>query len=122
MLGEYLAALDSCQQGLAMYRALGNTAGEEATLDSLGYIHHRLGDLDRAAACYRQALQLCRELGERYHEAVVLDHLGDNQLAQSDPAAARASWLTALAILGDIGHPSAAEVRGKLASVTPVPS
>lgn len=118
MLGEYPAALDSCEQALVMYRALRNTAGEEATLDSLGYIHHRMGDLERADACYRQALRLCRDLGERYHEAVVLDHLGDNQLARAEPAAAAASWRTALAILEALEHPSAAEVRAKLGRAT----
>ncbi len=40
--------------------------------------------------------------------------LGDTYLAAGDSASARAAWDNALAILDDLGHPDAAQVREKL--------
>jgi tetratricopeptide (TPR) repeat protein len=46
-LGDHLAALDSCQLALKLFQELGNKDGEASTWDSLSYVHHQLGDLDR---------------------------------------------------------------------------
>ena len=70
--------------------------------------------LIEAARCYRRALDLFRELGDRPQEADSHVHIGDTYRAAGDPAAARASWLLALEVFEEVGHPSADEVRTRL--------
>lgn len=47
-------------------------------------------------------------------QADALGHLGDNDYAAGDSSAAREAWQQALAILEDLGHPNADQVRHKL--------
>jgi hypothetical protein len=47
-LGEYAQALAYCRQALEVVRKLDDRHSEAATLDSLGYAHHHLGDVDEA--------------------------------------------------------------------------
>jgi tetratricopeptide (TPR) repeat protein len=113
-LGDPRQALSCCQQALELYQNLGQRDGEAATQDSLGYAHHHLGNHRQAIGCYQQALNLFRELGDRYYEAVILTHLGDTRLATGDTEAARGAWRQALAIVDDLHHPDADQVRAKL--------
>ena len=55
-----------------------------------------------------------RELGDRYNQASVLIHIGDNLDAHQDPSGAGAAWREALAILEELNHPDADQVRDKL--------
>ena len=84
--------------------------------DSLGYAEHHLGNFAEAVACYQRALSISRESGDRYHEAEALTHLGDTHQAAGELAQAREAWQQALAILDDLQHPDADQVRAKLAS------
>ena len=59
------------------------------------------------------------ELGDRYNQASVLVHIGDNlgankDGASQDPSGAGAAWREALAILEELNHPDADQVRDKL--------
>jgi tetratricopeptide (TPR) repeat protein len=114
-LGDYEGALRHCEQALAEQEELDDEFTQPETLISLGYIHHQLGDYPRATDCYSRALQGFRKLGNRYLEADTLKHLGDTQLAMGDRETARASWQEALAILDDLGHSDAEQVRARLA-------
>ena len=94
------------------------TAGSRAAAwDSLGYAEHHLGNLAEAAACYQRALSLYRESGDRFREADTLTHLGDTRHAAGDLAQAREAWQQALAILEDLQHPDAGQVRAKLCRI-----
>jgi tetratricopeptide (TPR) repeat protein len=84
--------------------------------DSLGHAEHHLGNFAEAAACYQHALSLFREYGARFDEADALTHLGDTHQAAGELAQAREAWQQALAILDDLQHPDAGQVRAKLAS------
>jgi len=118
LLGDYDEALECCQQALDLLRDLGDRFGQAATLDSLGYIHHRLGHHPRAIDYYQQARRLFSDLGDRYNEAGTLSGLGDTHLAGGDTDAARACWQQARAILADLGHhPDADAVRDKLSQI-----
>jgi tetratricopeptide (TPR) repeat protein len=117
MLGDQQPALAFCEQALALHRDLGNRYGEAHAWDSLGYAEHQLGRLDEAVACYQHALVNIRELGDRYNEADTLTHLGDTHHTAGHPEAARDVWLRALAILSDLHHPQAGQVRAKLGSL-----
>lgn len=117
-LGEYSEALDFCEQALNACQELesGHRRHLEAAIwDSFGFIHHRLGNHERAGCYYRQTLQRNRELGERLAEGETLSSLGDLHLSSGDPDSAREAWQEALDILSDLEHPSAAEVQEKLA-------
>jgi hypothetical protein len=76
-----------------------------------------LGNLAEAAACSQHAVSLFRESGDRFNEADVLTHLGDTRHADGELTQAREAWQQALAILEDLEHPDADQVRAKLASI-----
>ena len=114
-LGYYRQALTSCGQALELFQELGYPRLEADIWDSLGYAHHHLGDLAESAACYQRALGLYREIGDRYAQAETLGHIGDTRHAAGRPDEARAAWEEALAILDDLHHPDAGQVRAKLA-------
>ncbi|NLT53061.1 MAG: tetratricopeptide repeat protein [Actinomycetales bacterium] len=114
-LGDHRLAVDACERALVLHEGEGALAGQMATWGSLGFAHHRLGDLRRAIACHQRAIGLSRALGDHYNEADLLGLLGDAYLADGDPRAAERVWRDALAILEDLGHPEAEDVRRRLA-------
>ncbi len=115
LLGDYQQSRAFCQQALALTLETGYRKAEAAAWDSLGCAEHHLGNLAEAAICHERALSMLRESGERFHEADVLSHLGDNRQAAGDLAGAREAWRQALAILDDLQHLDASQVRAKLA-------
>jgi tetratricopeptide (TPR) repeat protein len=114
MLGHSEEALTHCQQALSLHQELDDPRGQAITWDSLGYIHHYLGRYQQATSCYQHSLNLFREVGDRYNEAGVLARLGDTHHTATDSKVARHSWRDALAILEELGHADANEVRAKL--------
>jgi len=100
-----------------MLAGLGWPQLEAATWDSLGYAHHHLGGHGESAACYRRALDLVREVGDRFGQAGTLGNIGDAQYAAGHLHEARVAWEEALAILEDLLHPGASQVRAKLAEL-----
>ncbi len=85
-----------------------------SALDSLGYAHQQLGNHAAATACYQRALDLHREIGSRWGLAETLGHLGDARRAAGNPAEARTAWEESLAILDELHHPDAGQIRAKL--------
>ena len=116
-LGDHQQALGHCQQTLDLLQELGHPQLEAGTWDSLGYAHHHLGDHAEAAACYRRALDLRREIGDRWGQAETLDHIGEAHHAAGRPLQARTAWQEALAILDDLQHADAGQIRAKLAGL-----
>jgi len=113
-LGDYRQALTSCGRALELFQELGYPRLEADIWDSLGLAHHHLGDHVTSAACYQRALGLYREIGDRWAQAETLGHIGDTRHAAGQPDEARAAWEEALAILDDLRHPGAGQVRAKL--------
>jgi DNA-binding SARP family transcriptional activator/Tfp pilus assembly protein PilF len=113
-LGNHEAGLLHCQGALDLHKEIDDQFGLAETLHSVASAYQHLGRHPEAVAHYRQALSLCREFGDRSQEADTLACLGDTHLSGGDPVAAREAWQLALAILGELGHPQAAQVRGKL--------
>jgi tetratricopeptide (TPR) repeat protein len=118
-LGEHRAALEHGEQALDLVRALGDRGGEAAVLDTLGYAHHHLGHYRQAATYYHQTLDVFRELGEGRLTAEALVHLGDTYAAAGEVDAVRDALRRALAILEELDHPDAAQVRDRLARLDP---
>jgi len=116
-LGEHQQALSCSVEAIAMHRELGELAdkyGEAETLRSLGDTYYHLGSHPQAISYHHQALELNRQLGDHYTEADTLTRLGDAYQAADEPDAARDAWLQAVAILDDLHHPEAAQVRARL--------
>jgi tetratricopeptide (TPR) repeat protein len=118
LLGDYQQARVFCRQALTLCAGAGYRRLEGAAWDSVGYAEHHLGNFAEAAACYQRAVSLYRESGDRFHEPETLTRLGDARHAAGELAQAREAWQQALAILEDIQHPDAGQVRAKLASTT----
>jgi len=116
LLGNYQQARAFCRQALTLCAEAGNRWLEGHAWDSVGYAEHHLANLAEAAACYQRALTLYREAGARLYEAEALTRLGDTRHAAGELAQARQDWQQALAILEDLQHPDAGQVRAKLAS------
>jgi tetratricopeptide (TPR) repeat protein len=116
-MSNYRRALGKCAQALDLYREIGDRRGEATTRDSLGYVHHHLGDHSGALASYREALEIFAEIGDRYNQAATLTRMGDTYAAAAESRAARETWEQALAILDDLDHPSAGQLRIKLLTI-----
>jgi tetratricopeptide (TPR) repeat protein/DNA-binding XRE family transcriptional regulator len=114
LLGDYQQARAFCRQAATLCAETGNRWVEGAAWDSVGYAEHHLGNLAEAAACYQRALSLHRESRDRLQEAGSLTHLGDTRHAAGELTQAREAWQQALAILEDLQHPDADQVRDKL--------
>jgi DNA-binding SARP family transcriptional activator/tetratricopeptide (TPR) repeat protein len=113
-LGDY-TGLPHCERAFAMLEEEGNLVGAAHAMDSIAYIHRQLGDHRGAIASYQQAHDLYRQGGEADSQADALTRIGDIHRDNGDPGAARAAWQRALAILTQLSHPGAGEVRARLA-------
>jgi tetratricopeptide (TPR) repeat protein len=114
VLGDHRQALSYCGEAVELFRDLGSQEGVASALDSLGYAHQHLGDYAEATACYQQAVDLHRQVGGRWGVAETLGHLGDAHRAAGNPAQARTAWQEALAILDNLQHPDADQIRARL--------
>ncbi len=115
-LGEPEQAIEHCEQALQRYQEIGSINGQAATWDSLGSAHLALQRFDRALHCFEQAISFARGSNDRYNEARVLIHVGDARQGAGEGAAALGAWRDALAILDDLDHPDAADVRERMAA------
>lgn len=119
--GHHEEALRHAQQAheifgraaLAVLRETDALVGLSRTLDSIGYIHHRMGRYDESIASYREAIDLYRRVGDRYNEADGLGRLAEVHRDAGNRDAARTAWRRALAILDDLGHPDAEAIRAR---------
>jgi tetratricopeptide (TPR) repeat protein len=112
--GDLPGALRCCTEALAVNNEIDHKKGKAHTFDSLGFIYWHLHEFDNAANYYREALNLFQELGDRYNQADALINLGDVARDKGDRSAANTAWRKAAAILDDIDHPRADQVRERL--------
>ena len=81
-LTENLAgASRDLEEGLCIYREIGNRSAETQALNEAGTLYRLRGDLDRARSCHQRALDLAREIGIAWDEAHALAGLGRCALA-----------------------------------------
>jgi DNA-binding SARP family transcriptional activator/tetratricopeptide (TPR) repeat protein len=113
-LGDYPGALVRCERALALHREFGNLLGEAHTWDHLGYARHQMGQDTDAISCYRRALRLLRVVSDRLEQAGVLARLGDALGAVGNRQAAHDAWRRSLAILDELHHPYAPQVRSRM--------
>jgi tetratricopeptide (TPR) repeat protein/transcriptional regulator with XRE-family HTH domain len=116
LAGHYPDALRFCSQSLSLATETRDRRAEAEAWESLGVIHQRTGDPSQAIACYQRSLRLHRDLADRYLTTKLLTRLGDAYQATGDSNAATSVRIEALAILDDLGHPDADQVRADLTS------
>jgi tetratricopeptide (TPR) repeat protein len=118
--GRLADALSHAEQALALAQAIGDQAGQAASLNSVGWCHALLGDHQRAWTFCQQALAIYHEIGNRYGLAATWDGLAyaEYRLGRLRDAATcyehvislfhhlgnRVSEAAALTHLGDIEH------------------
>jgi tetratricopeptide (TPR) repeat protein/DNA-binding XRE family transcriptional regulator len=118
--GDHQQARASCEQALALTAKLGGGSFEHAIRDTLGYIELQLGNFAQAACYFESALREAERHSDAPLQAEILTHLGEARHAAGDLPQARQAWQQALAIYDHIQHPSASNVRAKLASTEAV--
>jgi transcriptional regulator with XRE-family HTH domain/tetratricopeptide (TPR) repeat protein len=114
MLGDPGQGLVYCRRALNLLRQISNPFLEAHTWDSVGYINCQMGDYHRAITSYRRAVALFRQTGAPFLAAQSLTQLGDIYATASALQQAHDTWQQALAILDNLAHPNATEVRSKL--------
>lgn len=74
--GQYSAALQLYQQGLAIYQQQSDRPGVGETLQQIGATYDRLGDYAQALKFYQQALAIRNQLGDRAKVGSTLNNIG----------------------------------------------
>jgi len=77
---EMDAALESYQQALGLFRAVGDRLGEANVLKAIGDVQNFRDERDAALESYQQALGLFRAVGARLGEANVLSAIGQQEI------------------------------------------
>jgi DNA-binding SARP family transcriptional activator len=110
-------AWDYARRALAATDALGDQEGAIDGWRTLAEIHDRRHETGPALDCLLTAATLAEKVGNRYKRATSLCAAGDLHLKQERAIDAELCWLDALAILVDLDHPDAVEVRQRLAAL-----
>lgn len=119
--GDTERALAYCRRALDLCRRADvDPALEGHAEDSLGYVYGLLGDQRQAIASYSRAVRTFRAIGAPCLGGQSLSHLGDCQAAAGNAEAAIDAWEQALAILGELNHPDASQIRHKLGELREV--
>lgn len=116
-MGDYEQAMVYCQRALGLLSGRKDPLNEAATLDSIGYALTHLGRPAEALTFLRRAARMIKEVRAPYWQVDVLVHLGDACQAGGEPEQCRHAWQEALAIMDDLHHPDADQVRAKLAGL-----
>jgi class 3 adenylate cyclase/tetratricopeptide (TPR) repeat protein len=82
--GDYDAALDTLEEGLALSDKVGDEVNRHRVLNSLGWLYFELGDLDRAVDLNRQGAEGARKRGDPETIANPEINLGDIFLVKGD--------------------------------------
>ncbi|WP_405590052.1 AfsR/SARP family transcriptional regulator [Streptomyces sp. NBC_01190] len=114
LLSQSVTALE---QALAMFRTWDERRPEGSVLDALARTHLAAEDPEQALAFGRKALECRRISGDRSGEAQTLDLLGQIHHARAEEEPAVRRWQQALLLAEELGSPTAAEIRLRLAPV-----
>ena len=103
LLGDYIAAKESCEAAFHAWEDLGEHAAASRILSNLADIYKAEGDYARARSIHEQAFSRFEALGDRSGMAWSLNHKGDVARAQADVLSARSLYEQALEIFREQG-------------------
>ncbi len=101
--GDYAAARQFLEEGLAIHRQLGYKLGISSTLNNLGLVALSQGEYERAKPLFDESLAIVRELGDNTAISATLDNLGRASMHQGDYALAQARCTESLALKRALG-------------------
>ncbi|MEL6776394.1 MAG: CHAT domain-containing tetratricopeptide repeat protein [Cyanobacteria bacterium J06597_16] len=101
--GQYLKALETNQQALALFTALDNPSAVGQVHSNLGNVYEALGKYDQAIAAYEESTAFAQSNNRRRAEGVSIGNLGYVYSLQGERAAALDALQQALAIAREIG-------------------
>ncbi|HET6315589.1 MAG TPA: tetratricopeptide repeat protein, partial [Chloroflexota bacterium] len=105
-LGDDALGAQRGEQSLALFRAVGDSAGRLAALNLLALAAQDTGDYERALALYREALELSRQKNDTRMTYVLLVNQGLMYYEQQDYRRTAPLWLEANAIAERKGYSS----------------
>lgn len=109
-LADHEAAIDYCQQAIAIYRQTERDNELATALNLLGRVQRELGRLPDAESSHRQALEHSLAVRSRRSEGASLHQLGLTLRAKGDNAAAAHCLRLALNAYAEVSDPRGAEV------------
>jgi non-specific serine/threonine protein kinase len=101
--GDYPAARALHEEGVSIFRKLGNRSGIARSLSNLGLVARDQGDHRAAVALYKESLAICRQLDNQREIPNALNNLGIALYDQGDYPAARALFEESLSIRRERG-------------------
>ncbi|MBL7063653.1 MAG: tetratricopeptide repeat protein [Anaerolineae bacterium] len=102
-LCEYEQAVALFEEGLALFRELGDKQGVAHALSRLGSVALHQGNYSRATAAHEESLALKRELGDKWGIATSLGTLALANWLQGDYGRARALYNESLTLYRELG-------------------
>ncbi len=73
---QFVAALQSWQKALTIYREIKDRLGEAKTLTNMGFVYDSLGDYFKAIEYYQQSLKTAKEIKDPKLEGTIRNNLG----------------------------------------------
>jgi predicted ATPase/DNA-binding SARP family transcriptional activator/DNA-binding CsgD family transcriptional regulator len=117
-LGDLELARERLEDGLALYRQVGDRRGAATCLRSLGDTFLELGDWERAEALLEEGLALARESGSIRYTCNALSTLSYMAACRSDLERAKALGEESLAIAREAGDTTAASFASQHLAIT----
>jgi CHAT domain-containing protein len=120
VLGLWSDALEHHQRALELRRGLSDLVfqGRLAnSLDNIGNLHTRMGNLERASVSYLEAFEIREQLGDLEKLAVSHSNLGANEQLRGNNLEARAHFLRSLELCEVLDGPDSSQPRRAIALV-----
>jgi predicted ATPase/DNA-binding CsgD family transcriptional regulator len=103
-LGDQDRAQPLFEEGLALYRALGDTVGIARSLNGLGWVAYGRGNYTEALGLAEEALSIRREVGDNEQLASTLELVGLLYDIQGKPERARPLYEESLVLRRELGN------------------
>jgi tetratricopeptide (TPR) repeat protein len=102
-VARYSDALPLVEQSLAIYREIGNKAGEGVTLNNISQIYDARGDDTTVLKYLEQSLAISQEIGDKEMEGSTLYNIAAIHCEQGDYAAGLPLYEQSLVLFREIG-------------------
>lgn len=73
---DYAKAFGFHQQALAIFKQIGDTAGEGKTLNNIGGVYYNQKEYAKALEFYQEALVIVKQVGDKASEGTFLNNIG----------------------------------------------
>jgi tetratricopeptide (TPR) repeat protein len=100
---EYQEAVESCEEGLAIFQDMGEKPGMALAYNMLGELARTAGEYDRAREVYEESLAISRQTGEKVRQFIMLWSLASIAYREGDYYRARDSFASYLRKMVEIG-------------------